>query len=210
MDLPTSLQAVDAFDPDLSRSLYGLGLPADPTLTAENRAIADAFRARADAHMARGEYHLALADYGRALNTSPRNFGLERNPAATAGRRKATDLLDHFFLCGGDPARLPPDTADDVRAAVRSARLPAGHLVVADGGGILAAYPLSDEGRAAAVANADALAADSDARSVVDNLYLAETDDFGAVVYACQAGKAVEVHRAALRPADANPGPAGD
>lgn len=210
-----SVSVMDLIDPivhDPTRPLYNLGGLTDPVLASQDWAVAKAFLARADAYMGRGEYHLAIADYGRALNATPRGEGFlcERNREAYIRRREAAGYLTWFFHCGGDPANLPADATDALRVSVRSARLPAGHLVVAEGGGVLAVYPPTDEGRRAAVTHADALAADPDARSVIDNLYLAETDDFDAVVYACQAGKAVEVHRAAPRPADANPGPAGD
>lgn len=213
MDRPRARPGLDARDPGLdpNRPLYGLGGGTDPALAPLDQAVADAFRARADAHMTRGEYHLALADYGRSLNATPPGvmFRSERNPGASDGRRAASRRLGCFFSCGGDPERLPKDAAGELRDAVRSARLPAGHLVVADGGGVVAVYPPTDEGRRAAVGHADGLAADPHARFVLDNLYLADCDEFDAVVYACEAGRAAEVHRAAPRPKPADRDPAG-
>ena len=212
MDRSSTLPPLEALDP--TRLLYGLGGFTDPALALLDRAIADAFRARADAHMARGEYHLALADYGRALNTTPPSDGLlyERNPEACEGQSEASFRLGWFFNCGGDPGRLPEGAADDLRDAVRSARLPDGHLVVADDGGVLAVYPLTDEGRATAVAHADRLASDEHARFVLDNLYLANSDGFDPVVHACEAGRAIEVHRAGPQPetVDFDPDPAAN
>jgi hypothetical protein len=49
--------------------------------------------------------------------------------------------------------------------------------------------------------NATPLAhANEHARFVLENLYLANSDEFDAVVYACDACRAVEVHRAAPQP----------
>lgn len=181
---------------NLGDDLYGLGVPCDPTLSDFDFAIADAFCARANERVARGEYHLAITDYGRALNTSPRNYGFQSHPTANDGRCTARDNLDWFFACGGDPEKLPAGTPDSVRDAVRIARLPSGYLVVAEGGGLLGAYPQTDDGLNAAITHADALATDSEARSRIDNLYLAESDWFDAVVYKCENNRTIEVYRA--------------
>jgi len=164
------------------------------------RQISRAFTARGDAFLANGEYHLAISDYGDALNHRlicvPAH---EYNPEAYSNRRFALDCLSWFFRAKGNPDQPEPDMPEWVRDAVRKAKIPHGFLVVAADESILVHLPFTPDGREEAIAFADELAAFPDLRFKIDNLYLAESDEFDTAVYSNDGTTLEEVHRARAR-----------
>ncbi|MCI0464324.1 MAG: hypothetical protein L0Z62_45905 [Gemmataceae bacterium] len=161
--------------------------------------ISRAFTARGDAFLANGEYHLAISDYGDALNhrlvAVP---GHEYNREAYGNRYKALHCLAWFFRARGNPGHPDPDMPSWARDAVRKAKVPHGYLVVADDN-ILVHGPLTPEGREEAIAFADELASSPDLRFKIDNLYLAESDEFDTAVYSYDGTTLEEVYRAPAR-----------
>ncbi len=77
--------------------------------------------------------------------------------------------------------------------------MPHGYLVVADDKSILVHGPLTPEAREEAIAFADELANSPDLRFKIDNLYLAESDEFDRVVYRHDGTTLEEVYRAPAR-----------
>jgi len=157
--------------------------PWDDDLALPTVQISRGFTSRGDAFMAKGLYHLAISDYGEALNHRPYALhSREYDPVASANRREALNILHHYFDCGGDPTRLPPEIPEATREAVRKAKVPRGYLVVGHGN-ILGTAPFTPEGRQLAIDYADKVASDGQLRSRLDNAYLTESDEFDAVVY---------------------------
>ncbi len=162
--------------------------------------ISQAFTARGDTFLANGQYHLAISDYGDALNHRFAGYlGFQYNPEAYRNRYQALHCLAWFFRAKGNPNHPDPDMPPWARDAVRKAKVPHGYLVVADNGNILAHRPLTPEGREEAIAFADELADTPDLRLQINNLYLAESDEFDTAVYRYDGTTLEEVHRASAR-----------
>ena len=171
-----------------------------PVVVEATRQISRAFTARGDAFLANGEYHLAVSDYGDALNHRFRGqWGYLYNPEAYGSRKHALACLEWFFRSKGNPDHRDPAMPAWTRDAVRKAKVPHGYLVVADDQNILVLGPLTPEAREEAVAFADELANSPDLRSKIDNLYLAESDEFDTAVYSYDGTTLEEVYRAPAR-----------
>lgn len=171
-----------------------------PSVVEATHQISRAFTARGDAFLANGEYHLAISDYGDALNHRFAGYlGFQYNPEAYCNRYKALHCLAWFFRAKSNPDHPDPDMPSWARDAVRKARIPHGYLVVAADENILAHCPLTPEGREEAIAFADELADTPDLRFQIDNLYLAESDEFDTTVYRYDGTSLEEVHRAPAR-----------
>ncbi len=196
-------------------------LPHPVGAEGSKEAALKAYLASGDAYMARGEFHLAVVEYGRSLNCvevpepggeSNPDAGRrpylsvgDRNPEAAERRYEAANALHWFFKSGGDPDRPDLGMPDWVREVVRRTRLPSGYLVTAGGEHVLATFPATEEGRRHAAAFADRLAHDPDLRFWYDENYLAESDEFDAVVYRYDGTRAEEVHRAAALDEEGKP-----
>jgi hypothetical protein len=175
--------------------------PPDSVIEA-TRQISQAFTARGDAFLANGNYHLAVSDYGDAFNHRLIDVNVpsdEYNPDAADRRCQALKCLGWFFRAQGNPNHVDPDMPDWAREAVRKAKIPNGYLVVVADQNILTHCPMTPEGREEAVAFADELASSPDLRFKIDNLYLAESDEFDTAVYSYDGTTLEEIHRAPPR-----------
>lgn len=147
------------------------------------RSISRAHTARGNAHLASGDYDSAIRDYGQALLHRPASFPYllahEYNPEACGNRSEAIVGL-HDSLAG----------------LVRDKKLPKGYLVAGDAA-ILLATPLTPEGERAAREYADRLARDRSLRFDAVNRYLADHEEFDAVVYRHDENGIAEIYRAA-------------
>jgi hypothetical protein len=171
-----------------------------PAVVEATRQISQAFTARGDDFLANGEYHLAVSDYGDALNHRfAGHLGIQYNPEAYRNRYHALHCLAWFFRAKGNPDHPDPDMPPWAREAVRKAKMPHGYLVVADDENVLAHCPLTPEGREEALAFVDELANSPDLRFKIDNLYLAESDEFDTVVYRYDGTTLEEVYKAQAR-----------
>lgn len=196
-------------------------LPHPAGTNGSKEAALKAYLASGDAYTATGQFHLAVVEYGRSLNCVevPEPSGesnpdggrrpylsvSDRNPEAAERRYEAANALHWFFKSGGDPDRPDLEMTDQVRDVVRRTRLPGGYLVTAGGEHVLATFPTTEEGRQHATALADRLARDPDLRFWYDANYLAESDEFDAVVYRYDGTRAEEVHRDAALDEEGKP-----
>lgn len=151
----------------------------------EGHLLYEAYTARGQARLARCEDDLALIDFGMALHFSPVTFmhydkyyGPE-TAEAWEGRNLARAGVA-IVLATAEA----PDASDRGTLAAETGkfRIAPGYLVVGLDA-VLIREPLTVEGRSAAIAHADRLAREVDARAVFDDHYLVDSVEFDLFVY---------------------------
>ena len=131
------------------------GVPSNDELDPETLKKIQEHTARGIEHRERGEYDKALAEFATASRLS------HGTGECRANFDDMLLILDEFFEPGGDPrvrglkaGSLSPATIKDLAAKTN---IPPGYLVTS-GSMLLASYPLTPEGRSAAIKHADGLA----------------------------------------------------
>lgn len=172
-------------------------MPHPPGADGSKKQALEAYLASGNAYMAKGEFHLAIVDYGRSMHCVEVGSTpvCERNPEAYERRNDAVKSLYWFFKSEGNPDYVDPKMSDWSREAVRSAKLPRGYIVTADGDHVLATFPDSEQGQCDAIAFADYVARDEALRHRYDRHFLAESDEFDTVVFRHDGSRTMEVHR---------------
>ena len=167
----------------------------------EGHLLYEAYTARGQARLARCEDDMALIDFGMALYFSPVTFlhydGYHGPQTAEAweGRNLAQAGVANFLATVAAPdasgRRTPAAEAGKFRIAP-------GYLVVGLDA-VLIREPLTVEGRSAAIAHADRLARDEDARAVFDDHYLVDSVEFDLFVYEHDGSRTKLIHAAPMQ-----------
>jgi len=171
-------------------------IPFGPPLRPDGFAVGlcDFYSERGRARIAREEYHLAVADFGAALAFHPAASQPDFCADLWDGRQQAYAQLRGSFPSPGDKHGDSSGVGTPAPAWMTRV-LPKGYLVVGDDA-ILMSYPLTPEGRTAAIDQAECLAGDGRFRNFLVERYLVDYEDFEVFVYSFDGFRLVLEHLA--------------